>query len=173
MNDSIHKVLDTEQASTEGFWLPFSPHALATLCGTIMIWTYRISLLSKCFSRKRGGKVQWKTSLITSDVAGPGCLHEWPLRTWSMSVFCHLPRPLLCGCKGTQRLAVVRVCLVPRFSCNIESVLNLRACSPALSYQRVRGMQGPGITAANDRRHLPGLIAFVFNCMLMRRSARQ
>lgn len=34
-------------------------------------------------------------------------------------------------------------------------------------------MLGPGKIGTNYRRHLPGLIAFVFNCMLIISSARQ
>lgn len=46
-------------------------------------------------------------------------------------------------------------------------------CYPGFSYQTVKGMQGPGEIAANYRKYLLGLIAFVFNCMLIISSARQ
>lgn len=45
-------------------------------------------------------------------------------------------------------------------------------CYAGLSYQTVKVMQGSGKIATNYRRHLPGLIAFVFNCMLIISSAR-
>lgn len=38
---------------------------------------------------------------------------------------------------------------------------------PGLSYQTVKGTWGPGKIAVNYRGHLPGLIAFVFNCTLI------
>lgn len=37
----------------------------------------------------------------------------------------------------------------------------------------MKGMQGSGEIAVNYRRHLLGLIGFVFNCMLIISSARQ
>ena len=46
-------------------------------------------------------------------------------------------------------------------------------CYPGLSHQIVKSMQVLGEIAASYRRHLPGLIAFVFNCMLIISSARQ
>lgn len=45
-------------------------------------------------------------------------------------------------------------------------------CYAGLSYQTVKGIPGSGEIAANYRRHLPGLIAFVFNCMLIISSVR-
>lgn len=81
--------------------------------------------------------------------------------------------PFLWAAKGTRQSWFVWFCIVSRYAFNIESAHNWMLCYPGLNYQTVKGMQGPGEIAANYRRHLSGLIAFLFNCMLIISSARQ
>lgn len=171
ISNTIHKVLGPEQTSRNSSWLALLPNdqlPLELYLVHELVWIHSISLLSKCCDSKA------KKAMIKSfPLLFPRFLGHVVFVNHSVG-----PRVKVCVLLPTEAssLQAAKETRQPwfasRYSFNVGTAHNWMFCYAGLSYQTVKGIQGSGEIATNYRRHLPGLIAFVFNCMLIISSAR-